>query len=250
MRRVLVIGGIAALVAILAVAALGAVALAQEGEDGPFNFRAKFNEAVAGLLGIPVSDYEQALTDAREQVLDEAVDEGWLTEEQREKMQERMQDGAGPGRMGPHGMFPGKEIPEGDFPEGGFHGRGWRGMPFGWKGAPEGGPLAAAAEALGMSVEDLLSAMQEGQSIAGLAVEKGVELDTIADAYVTPMEEKLAELVEEGELTQEQADQKLESLREMIRGMLEKTWPEGGFHDFRKGGHPGRFEDLPGQNDA
>ena len=248
MKKVLVIGGIATLVVVLGVATLGAVAFAQDGEDGPFNFRERFNEVVAELLGIPVSDYEEALTEAQEQVLGEAVEEGWLTEEQRERMQERFEDGAGPGRMGPRGMFPGGELPEG-----GFHGRGMKGMPHGPMGAADGGPLAAAANALDMTVEELLAEMQDGKSIAALAEEKGVELDTIADAYVEQMSEQLAQAVADGKMTQEQVDHMVEMARERIQGMLDKTWPEGGFHDFRRGGRPdrpGRFEDLPGQDDA
>ena len=248
MKKVLVIGGIVALVAILGVATLGAVAFAQAGEDGPFNFREKFNEAVAGILGIPVGDYEQALTDAQEQVLDEAVDQGLLTEEQRDRMQERFEDGAGPGNMGPRGMFPGGELPEG-----GFHGRGMKGMPFGPMRAADGGPLAAAANALDMTEDDLLAAMQEGKTIAALAEEKGVELDTIADAYVEQMSEHLSQAVTDGKLTQEQVDQMLETARERFLDMLDQTWPDGEHHRFPRGGRPGwpgSDEVLPGQDDA
>jgi len=248
MKKVLVIGGVATLVVILGVATLGAVAFAQDGEDGPFNFRERFNDVVAGILGIPVSDYEEALTEAQEQVLGEAVDKGWLTEEQQERMQKRFEDGAGPGRMDPRGMFPG-----GGAPEGGFKGRGMRGMPLGPMEAADGGPIAAAAKALDMTLEELQAEMQDGKSIAALAEEKGVELDTIADAYVEQMSDHLAQAVTDGKITQEQADQMVETAKKRILGMLDHTWPEGGFHDFRKGGRPdwpGRFEDLPGQDDA
>jgi len=339
MKKVLVIAGIASLVAILGVAVLGAVALAQDGDDGPFNLRERFHEIVAEILGVPVSDYDQALVDAQEQVLDEAVTEGFLTEEQAQRMQERFGDGDFPEMMGPRGMFP----------------RGGKGgMPFGgMRGAPDGNSLDAvaealglttdelkteleagksiaavaeekgvdvatitdayveqmsehlaqavedgkmtqdqvdsmlenararfqdmldqtwdmhptwdkgglrrfghesldvAAEALGMTTDDLLAELQDGKSIAAVAEEKGVGLDTIIDAYVAQESERLARAVEDGKITQDQADSMLEKSRERIQEMMDQTWDEGGFHRFGHEGRPGRFfEDLPDQNDA
>jgi len=245
MKKVLVIAGVATLVAILGVAVLGAVALAQDEGDGPFNFQERFHEIVAEILGIPVSDYDKALVEAQGQVLDEAVTEGLLTEEQAQRMQERSDNGDFPDMMGPRGMFP--REGKGRMPGG---------LPFGGKwGAADGGPLAAAAEALDMTAEDLLTELQAGKTIAAVAEEKGVELDTIVDAYVEQMSEQLATAVENGKMTQDQADSMLEKTRERIQGMLDQTWDQtwdkGGFHHFGPGERPGRSnEDLPDQNDA
>jgi hypothetical protein len=56
------------LVAILGVAAVGAVAFAQEAKDGsngPFEFAGKFKEALAGILGISVDEYNAAVDKAQ-----------------------------------------------------------------------------------------------------------------------------------------------------------------------------------------
>jgi len=96
--------GIATVIAIL-VLAVGAIALAQEPEDGadwPFNLRDKFREAIAGVLGIEVEEYDAAVEKAQGQVLEDALAEGVLTEEQAQRLQERPELGFGSGMM-PHG---------------------------------------------------------------------------------------------------------------------------------------------------
>jgi polyhydroxyalkanoate synthesis regulator phasin len=48
--------------------------------------------------------------------------------------------------------------------------------------------------------------LQAGKSIADVAAEKNVAVDTIVEAVVTPRADRLNELVTNGQLTQEQAD--------------------------------------------
>jgi len=54
--------------------------------------------------------------------------------------------------------------------------------------------LATAAEALGISEEALLEALQDGQSIAQVAEAEGVEVQTVIDALVAAATERLEEL--------------------------------------------------------
>jgi hypothetical protein len=236
MKRFWKIAGIATLVAVLGVAAVGAVAFAQDGDDGsvfPFNFREKMHEAIAKALGISVEDYDQAIGTAQEEVLSEAVASGWLTEEQADQMRERAEQGF-----------------QGGMP-GGFHGP--RGGKFGRGGlmhGPEGSMLGVAADELGMTTEDLLAKLREGQSIADVAAEQKVDTQVIVDAYVAQIAERLAEAVENGDLTQERADWMLEQAAEQIPDKLDRTWEDCGPGGFRGGRGPGRFEGFPGQNDA
>mgnify|MGYP001556263311 FL=1 len=95
MQRIWKVAGIATIVAILGVAVLGAAAYAQDDEGSPFDFGARFREAVAKTLGISVDEYDAAVKEAHEQVLDEAVSEGKLTEEQAERLRERMEQAPG-----------------------------------------------------------------------------------------------------------------------------------------------------------
>jgi hypothetical protein len=236
MRRFWKVAGIATLVAVLGVAAVGVVAFAQDGDDGsvfPFNFREKMHDAIAKALGISVEDYDEAIGTAQEEVLSEAVESGWLTQEQADQMRERAEQGF-------HGGMPG-----------GLHGP--RGGKFGRGGlmhGPEGSMLGVAADKLGLTTEELLAKLQDGQSIADVAAEQNVDTQTIVDAYVAQLAERLAEAVENGYLTQERADWMLEQAGSLIPDQLDKTWEDCGPGGFRGGWGPGRFEGFPGQNDA
>jgi polyhydroxyalkanoate synthesis regulator phasin len=216
MKRGWKIAGIALMVAILGVAAVGAVASAQDnGTGGPFDLATKFKEALAGILGISVDDYNAAVDKAQQQVLDEAVTDGVLTEDQAEKMQERLAEQPGAGMMGP-GM------------------RGGRGMGMGMSGrgmmGGMGGSrlLTTAADKLGMSLDDLQTALQDGKTIAGLAEEKGVDIQTIIDAYLAEVKSDLDEAVADGKITQEQADEQLEQAKTQVTDRLSNTWQNMG----------------------
>lgn len=236
--------GIAVLVGLLGVALAGAVAFAQEDDvaDWPFDFRVRLHEAIAGVLGISVDEYDSAVDTAREQVLDEAVAEGVLTQERADLMQERAAEGFGPGMQG-----------------GFFGGRGHGGMMGGFGGRGDSSLLAIAAEQLGMTQEDLLAELQDGSTIADLAAEQGVELQDIADAYIAQRAEDLAAAVEAGRITQEQADAMLEHMSEEMLECLEGDFAFGGPGKGGRGRHggfgsggmrPGGPPTLPGESES
>lgn len=225
MKKLWKLVGIATLVAILGAAAIGAVALAQDAEEGagwPFNFQERFREAIAGVLGISTDEYDAAVDTAQEQVLDEAVVEGWLTEDQAQQMRDRMAEGDGPW-MGP-GM------------RGGEFGKmhGGRG---GFIGGPDNSLTSVAAEALDLSVRELMTELQDGKSIANLAGEKGVDVQTIADTYLAQLSETLNEAVADGKLTQARADWMLEQATEQVQERLTEPFE---FDDCGPGGFHGR----------
>jgi polyhydroxyalkanoate synthesis regulator phasin len=214
------------MVAILGVAAIGVVAYAQDDGDGyPFDFATKFKEALAGILGISVDEYDAAVEQAQGQVVDEALAEGWLTEDQAEMLRWRMEQAPEAGMWGM-----GK----------GFRGHG-PGMDF------RGNELVSiAADELGMSLTDLLTELQGGKSIADVAAEKGVDTQAIIDAYVAQLQEDLDAAVAEGRMTQTQADSMLEQARERATDQLDNTW-EGGLRG--PGGRGGRHDGFPGLGD-
>ncbi|MGC9335520.1 MAG: hypothetical protein ACP5JJ_15320 [Anaerolineae bacterium] len=221
MKKVRTVVGIATLVAILGVAAVGAVAFAQE-DDGSgfsFDFRERFHQAVADILGISVDEYDAALDQAQEQVVDEALVEGWLTEEQAEMLQWRMDQAPG--------------FPRGDI------GRMMGGVVRGMHG-PGDSLLSVAAETLDMSLTDLLTELQDGGSIADVAGEKGVDAQDIIDAYLAGIQEEVDEAVAEGDMTQKQADYYLEQAEARVTEQLDRVWEDGfGGVGGRRGGHPG-----------
>lgn len=97
-------------------------------------------------------------------------------------------------------------------------------MRLGWQMR---GQAEIVAAALGMSVEELTAALREGKTVADLAAEKGVVLDTIVEALMAPRREALSQAVASGRLTQEQADRVLEQMRERITARLQQPWQDG-----------------------
>jgi len=213
LKRLWKIAGIAMLVAVLGIAAVGVAAFAQGDtgtSDSPFDYVTKFKEALAGILGISVDEYDAAVDKAEQQVVDQAVSEGLLTEEQAEKLQQRL-EGMGMGRA---------------------FGKMGRGM-----GGISGVSLrSVAADKLGMELADLNTELQNGKTIAALAEEKGVDTQTIVDAYLAQVKEKLDEKVASGDITQVQADTQLEQAKTSATEQLDSTW-EGFGHGGR--GHGG-----------
>lgn len=113
---------------------------------------------------------------------------------------------------------------------------------------------AALIEALGLTQEEVDVARENGQSLPELAEEKGISIEAFIDAIMTSHEEKLATAVEEGNLTQEDADQILADHEERfadvtsyddledIRGM--RGGREGGRH-----GHGPHHDDSTSSDD-
>lgn len=92
--------------------------------------------------------------------------------------------------------------------------------------------LETMSELLGLSADDLSAALEDGKTIHELADAAGVEMQTITDAMSVireeAMREHIAQALEDGTMTQEQADWMLEGLED---GSFSKR---GGF-----GGHGG-----------
>jgi len=97
----------------------------------------------------------------------------------------------------------------------------------------------ATAEATGLTVDEVIAALQEGQTFAQIAEAQGVDPQAIADAFLADREAALAEAVNEGRLTQEQADQMLEEMTEHVSEHLEQSWTPRSFEGGRMG--QGRF---------
>lgn len=105
----------------------------------------------------------------------------------------------------------------------------------------------AIADALGISVEDLEAAKEEGTSLADLA---GDNVSALVDLFTEQSTERINEGVADGRLTQEQADEKLAGLEERIESRLENG---GGFGNRGEGrrGHGRRGHDgVRGDNET
>ncbi|MBN1487458.1 MAG: hypothetical protein JW981_07440 [Anaerolineae bacterium] len=89
-----------------------------------------------------------------------------------------------------------------------------------------GQQIKALAEGLNMSIDDLIDAVGEGQTITELAEAQDVDIEELAATMAEPIKERLAEAVEEGTITQEQADKQAEAAKEMFLKAFEVNFKE------------------------
>ncbi len=209
------IGVFAGLIALVGVVGLASVVSAQgpveQGASGwerglgwMTELRGRMGEAVADVLGISVEQHGAVMDTARQQVIEQAVDEGVLSQEQADGMLERMESGFG---------FMGMPFARG-------------GRMSGRIGGPENSLISVAADQLGLTVDELLSELEGGRSIADVAEQRGVNAQTIADAYIAVRTEILDEVVAEGRITQEQADEMLAHVTEEMAEHLNEPFDE------------------------
>jgi polyhydroxyalkanoate synthesis regulator phasin len=106
---------------------------------------------------------------------------------------------------------------------GGHHGPGGPGGRF---------ALDTAAETLGMTEDELRTALEaDGASLASVAEAQGVAVDDLVAALVQAAQDHIAEEVTEGDLTQDEADQRLADLEARITDRVNSTdlpVPHGG----------------------
>ena len=97
-----------------------------------------------------------------------------------------------------------------------------RGMGFGCMGGGSWNNFDAMAKALNMTPTQLFEGLHEGKTLADIAKEKGVDLTKVQEAAnaarVTAMKDAIAQAVEDGKITQAQADWLLKGLEEGYLG--------------------------------
>lgn len=86
---------------------------------------------------------------------------------------------------------------------------------FGLFGGDRWTMFDAAAEALGLTPEGLFSELHAGQSLSEVAEAQGVDTETLQEAMKAARVEAIQRAVEDGTLTQEQADRMLDRLENM-----------------------------------
>lgn len=104
-------------------------------------------------------------------------------------------------------------------PMGGRHGGPGMGM---------GGHLDAAAAVIGISADELQTALQGGQTLAEIAVANGSTAQAVIDALVAEVQAHFDEEVASGEHTQEEADARIAEATTRITDMVNNGAPAGG----------------------
>jgi hypothetical protein len=96
--------------------------------------------------------------------------------------------------------------------------------------------LDAAAAVIGVTTDELQTALQGGQTLAEVAVANGSTAQAVIDALVAELQAHLDEEVASGEHTQEEADARLAEATTRITDMVNNGAPAGGPG---MGGRPG-----------
>lgn len=150
----------------------------------------RFLDQLASALGIERTALDSAMSSAASSAVAEAAADGTLSQEQADALTARAQ-------AGDYGAL--------------FGGRGGRGGP---PGAHAGARVEglhttmadAAAQALGITAEELRTALRDGQTVAELAAANGTTEQAVTDASLAAAKTTLDAAVADGTLTQEQAD--------------------------------------------
>ena len=216
-KLTIAVGTGAVVLAVAGVGVAGAIAPA-----GPFSAddeaQAVLDDAAA-QLGVEPAELSDALRQAYENRIEEAVDDGRLTEEQAERLEERLDE---------------NEVPF-LFGLGGFHGL--HGHGFGFHGRGDGpGILDEAAAYLDMTREELREALRDS-TLAEIAAERGKTVAGLVHALVATQVKRIDEAVDAGKLSDEQAAELKQELEERTEAFVdgELRRPGSGGHHFWHG---------------
>ena len=206
-KRAVAIGAVAA----LAVAG-GGVAYAAATATNP---RDAVLRDAAQRLNVSPDQLRAALQGAFTDQLDQAVKDGKLTQQQADRIEQRIRDGG--------------------VPLGGPGGPGFGHGPMGGHG-PFGAGIDAAATYLGLTRAALDRQLRGGKTLAQVAGAQGKSLSGLESALVDATRSALDRAVTNGRLTSVQRDDIVRGLQQHVADLVNGAGPRMGF---RRGGGPG-----------
>jgi hypothetical protein len=218
--------------AVLAAGAGGGAALAAtSGDDDHKKAEQAVIDDAAKRLNVTPDALRGALGAAEDAQLDQAVKDGKLTQAQADAIKKRRADsGTVLGGPGVAGVHPG-------FRTGGPGGGGFGGPGLAFKRGA-GGALDAAAAALGLRLDDLVTKLQAGKSIADIAKDQGKSLDDVKAAITAGVTKELDQAVTDKKLTSDQRDKILSELKDHLDDLVTRTPPKDAPRFDRKGAPP------------
>ena len=89
--------------------------------------------------------------------------------------------------------------------------------------------LERIADLTGTDESDIVEALADGQTLADYAAEHGVTEDALLDALMEEIDAELDTAVEDGDLTEGEAEQFASEAREHLERLVNGDWPFGGF---------------------
>ncbi len=155
---------------------------------------------LAANLNITLEQLKSAIKATELQIVDELLADGTITQEQADKITEKINSSEGPGL----GKLLGRRHQDGQQGQERFRKAARREI------------IQSAAEAIGIEPKELVAELKDGKSIADVAAEHSVPLDDVKAQITEDATARLAELVADGKLTQERADQMLQKLADNL----------------------------------
>jgi hypothetical protein len=214
-KRAVAIGAVAA----LAVAGGGVAYAAATATDQ----RDAVLRDAAQRLNVSPDQLRAALQGAFGDQLDQAVKDGRLTQQQADRIKQRIRDGG---------------VPLGG-PLGGPGGPGFGHGPMGGPG-PFGVGLDAAATYLGLTRAALGRQLRSGKTLAQVASAQGKSVSGLESALVDATRSALDRAVSSGRLTSAQRDDILRGIQQHVADLVNGTGPRMGFRRGGPGGPGGR----------
>jgi len=179
--------------------------------------RNDFLDRLAAQLDVSRDALDQAIKDVGLDMVDQAVADGRITEDEAARIREAIENGKLP-FFGPPG----------------FHHRPHRGAHV----------VGEVAEFLGVEPQVVLDGLENGQSLAQVAEANGKSRDELKTFLLDEIEEYTARMVENGRITQERAAEIRENASARIDELIDREGlPFRPFRDGRDGPKPGG---LPG----
>jgi uncharacterized protein YidB (DUF937 family) len=189
-------------VVLFAVARPGGNAQAQTAPDSP---KDQYEQMLAAKLGISVEQLEAAQKAARDDLIQQAVASGRLTQEEADALKAKPPgEGRRLHRLG-HGAA--KVV---------------------------GNIVDAAAQAIGISKDDVKSGLQSGQSLTDIANANGMDRDTLKTKMSDILTADIDKAEQDGKLTTEQADRLRQGMTERLEKVIDHKGGKAGNGELRQ----------------
>lgn len=153
---------------------------------------------VARILGVTTDRLTEAFKQAGRETVQQAVQEGKLTQDQANRILQR--------------------IDQGDFFAGPFFGKGGPAVHFDLRRH-----FDALAGFLGMNTADLMNELRSGKSLAQIAQEHGKSRDELKNFLTQQFNQAIDQLVQQGRFTQEQANNAKSKFQSNLDRLIDST---------------------------
>jgi hypothetical protein len=200
-RKLVILGSAAALVAAIGAVGISAAQTPSHTPSAGSNTGAKsdFVGKLAANLNVSVDQLTAASKSAAQSTVDDLVAEGKLTQDQATKIKDKIASSSG---LGLRRFVASRRASR--------------------LARVRAGIVNSAANAIGINVADLRAALKDGKSVADVAAQHNVSLDTVKAQITSDAKTKLDAAVQQNKITQARADQLLQQLTAKLDAALNK----------------------------